>query len=70
MTYREMVIRAWGSEGDEKELGRRLFVLGDWLGNEGSRASQFPDAEPLQEIEDGENWEAEFQMDRPEEFDA
>ena len=65
MTYREMVIRAWGSEGNESEFGRRLFILGDWLGNEGSRASQFPDAEPIEEPGD---WEVQFQMDRPEEF--
>ena len=65
MTYREMVIRAWGSEGDEEEFGRRLFVLGDWLGNEGARASQFPDAEPIEEP--GDDWEVQFQEDRPEE---
>ena len=65
MTYREMVIRAWGSEGDEEEFGRRLFILGDWLGNEGSRASQFPDGDPIEEP--GDDWEVEFQQDRPEE---
>lgn len=65
MTYREMVIRAWGAEGDE--FGRRLFILGDWIGNEGSRASQFPDGEPVEDP--GDDWEVEFQQDRPDEFE-
>lgn len=67
MTYRDMVRKAWGSEGDAEEFGRRLFVLGDWLGNEGARASQFPDAEPIEEP--GDDWEVQFQEDRPEEFE-
>ena len=69
MTYREMVIRAWGSEGNEEEFGRRLFVLGDWLGNEGSRASQFPDAEPIEQVDAGEDWVVQLQEDRPDEFE-
>lgn len=67
MTYRDMVRKAWGSEGDEEEFGRRLFVLGDWLGNEGARASQFPDAEPIEDP--GDDWDLKLQEDRPEEFD-
>ena len=68
MMYREMVIRAWGAEGDtDEEFGHRLSVLGDWLGNEGSRASQFSDGEPVEDP--GDDWEVAFQEDRPDEFD-
>ena len=53
MTYREML------EGQGYAVNEwNLFILGNWLGNEGARAQTNPDAEPLEEL--SWEWEAEL----------
>lgn len=54
MTYREIAIQM---KDDSDDI---LFLVGDWLGNEGQRALDFPDAEPL-DFDPESMWEAELQ---------
>lgn len=41
LTYRELALKAV-----EKDDAHTLWHVGEWMGNEGSRAQQFPDACP------------------------
>ena len=59
MTYREMLEKQ-GYKVNESNL----FILGNWIGDEGERAQEFPDAEPIAEL--GWEWEAELFEDRGE----
>ena len=53
MTYREIAIQM----KDDSE--RVLWLVGEWLGNEGQRALDFPDAEPL-DLDSDSMWEPEL----------
>ena len=54
MTYREIAIQM---KDDSEDI---LFLVGEWIGNEGQRALDFPDAEPL-DFDSNSMWEAELQ---------
>ncbi len=56
MTYREIAMKATGRD-DEKVL----FAVGEWFGNEGQRALDFPDACPLNLEDDSDIDDAELQ---------
>lgn len=53
MTYREIAKIMFGERVEEREdFERILFYIGEWEGNYGERALQFPDAETMTDIED------------------
>ena len=54
MTYREIALQI------KEDNDRVLWLVGEWLGNEGQRAIDFPDAEPL-DFDPESMWEAELQ---------
>lgn len=53
MTYRQM-LQAQGYKVNESNL----FILGNWIGDEGQRGQEFPDAKPMAKL--GFEWEAEL----------
>jgi len=54
MTYREIALQM---KDDSESV---LWLVGEWMGNEGKRALEFPDAEPL-DFDPESMWEAELQ---------
>lgn len=63
MTYREMLEKM-----DKKVTDGNLYKLGEWIDNQGSRAVNFPDSDPLN-FDPQSDWEGEFPVDGWDEFE-
>lgn len=53
MTYRKIAKILFGERVEEREdFERILFYIGEWEGNCGNRAMQFPDAETITDYDE------------------